>query len=155
VLDRAGRVRPAVRAALEAGVRWDLGHGSASFAFATARAALAAGLGLPSLSTDLHRGNVEGPVYDLATTMTKVLALGAGLREVLEGVTVVPAHFLGRDDRLGTLAVGREADLTLFSVQSRETSLTDSEGETLVAPQRIAPVYAIRGGRVFRCSPLP
>lgn len=153
LLDAAGTVRSSVHAAMEAGVRWDLGHGSASFAFATARAAMAAGLALQSLSTDLHRGNVAGPVHDLATTMTKFLALGSGLREVLEGVTVGPARLIGREDRLGTLAVGREADLTLFAVEHQETVLTDSEGETLASPERIVPAYALRAGRVLRCRP--
>ena len=79
----------------EAGVLMDIGHGQASFCFETARRAIGDGLVPYSISTDLHKRNIEGPVYDLATTMTKLLAVGLPFEEVLAGVTERPRLVLG------------------------------------------------------------
>jgi len=147
--DRAGHATAATAAAVAAGVRFDLGHGSESFAFASGRAALAAGLPLHSISTDLHRRNVSGPVFDLATTMTKMLGLGMGLREVLACVTSGPATSIGRADDLGCLAVGREADITLFRLDRLDAAYRDSEGQELTLPVAVRPVGCVRAGTAF------
>ena len=158
LLDRAGRVIPQAREADARGVRWDLGHGSASFAYETARAAFAAGFEIDTISTDLHRGNVRGPVRDLATTMTKLLALGVPLEAVVDKVTRRAAEAIGREDGLGRIALGREADLTLFRVvdmdgdvagagSAFEGTLVDSEGAKLRAATRILPVGVVREGK--------
>jgi dihydroorotase len=146
LLGRDRRPLPVVRSAVERGVRFDLGHGSASFSFRTARDALEAGLPLHSISTDLHRGNVRGPVFDLATTMSKLLHLGLELRDVVRLVTCGPAESLGRGHELGSLRPGACADITLFRVVEGECLLTDSERLTERAHRRIQIVSVVRGG---------
>lgn len=155
LLDRAGRPTPAALAAVRAGVRFDLGHGSESFTFASGRAALAAGLPLHSISTDLHHRNRIEPVRDLAATMTKLLGLGMGLREVLACVTSGAAASIGRGDRLGVLQPGREADLTVFRMAAREAHYKDSEGNDLATAMEVVPVAAVRAGTLHRCRSLP
>ena len=150
LLGRGGQPIPATLAAVERGLIFDIGHGSESFAFATARAARAAGLPLHSISTDLHRGNVEGPVHDQATTMSKFLHLGFSLAEVVGLSTEGPAAALHRSRDLGTLAVGREADVTVFRVERGPVTFRDSEGATMQGDQRVVPVATVRAGRVFR-----
>jgi dihydroorotase len=152
LFDRDGRPLAAVLRAIDRGVVFDLGHGSASFAFATGARARSAGLPLASVSTDIHAPNhVAGPVYDLATTMSKLMHLGWSLDEVIRLATVGPARAIGRERELGVLAVGREADLTVFEVREQRVGLTDAEGETVEARRRLIPRHALRRGRAFPC----
>src|SRR5262249_12656154 len=72
VLDAAGAVRPSVRAAVDRGVNFDVGHGAGSFSWRVARAGLEQGLLPGTISSDIHAWNVAGPVYDLATTASKL-----------------------------------------------------------------------------------
>ncbi len=152
LLDRAGRAIPAALAATARGVRFDMGHGSASFAFATGERARAAGLRLDSVSTDIHAPNhIDGPVYDLATTMSKALHIGFGLEEVVAMATEGPARSLGRERELGTIAVGREADLTVFARVDAPVRLRDAEGAEVEVQGRLVPRYAVRAGAVHTC----
>lgn len=153
VLDKAGRVRRCVRSAVARGVRFDVGHGVGSFAWSVARAALADGLMPDTISSDIHAWNVGGPVFDLATTASKLLHLGLSLTEVIRRVTSTPAACLGRDDVLGSLAPGAAADLTLLRLTSGEFRFRDSLGAEEVGGTRLEPVWVIRGGRLFSCSP--
>src|SRR6266545_4180257 len=81
ILDERGRVRDSVRAAIERGVVFDVGHGAGSFSWAVAEQALAQDIQPQTISSDLHVYNVNGPVYDLATTASKFLQLGLRLDE--------------------------------------------------------------------------
>ena len=144
----AGRVLPAVRAARERGVLFDVGHGSGSFAFETARAALRDGFPPDTISTDLHTHSIKGPVFDLPTTMSKLLALGMPLAEVIAAVTRTPARIVGLDDEIGTLAVGACADLALLRLEDGAWELTDSLGVTLPARQRLFAAGTVRNGAV-------
>ncbi|GGU78949.1 dihydroorotase [Streptomyces albospinus] len=141
---------PQVRAALERGVRLDVGHGSASFAFGTAERALAAGIRPYTISTDLHLRNAAGPVHDLTTTMGKLLALGMPLPEVIRCVTARPAEVLGKDGELGTLRVGAVADLTVLEVGAAAGPrwLVDAAGDRRGSRRWLMPVAAVRAGRL-------
>jgi dihydroorotase len=141
---------PATREAVACGVRFDLGHGSASFAFETARHALDAGLPLHAISTDLHRGCLNGPVYDMATTMAKCLHLGFTLPEVIRLSTWSPAQLIHREETLGSLANGRAADITIFRLVDGEFDFTDSERRTERATQHLEVRYTVRAGRVVK-----
>jgi dihydroorotase len=150
LLGRDRKPLPETWAAVERGVKFDVGHGSASFSFETARYALDAGLPLHAISTDLHGGNVKGPVHDMATTMTKLLHLGLSLPEVIRLSTQSPAALLRRDQELGSLACGREADITLFRVIDGNFEVTDSERRTERAGRHLQVDYTIRAGQVVR-----
>jgi dihydroorotase len=93
---------------------FDVGHRVRSFSFEEARQAPALGLAPATISSDLHRYNVHGPVFDLATTMSKFLLLGVALPEVPAKTTSVPSRLLGLDDRLGAIRQGFLADSTIF-----------------------------------------
>jgi dihydroorotase len=106
ILDANGKIRPAVRAARERGVIFDIGHGQGSFNWQVAEAAMAQDFPPTTISSDLHIYNVHGPVFDLATTVAKFLHLGLSLDDALARVTAVPARVISLAERLGTLAVG-------------------------------------------------
>jgi len=146
VLDEQGRVRAEARRAVGRGVVFDVGHGVGSFTFAVAREALRQELRPGTISSDLHVYNVRGPVFDLATTMSKFVALGLGLDDVVRMVTDAPARVIGASGRLGTLAPGAVADVTLLRLESGRFEFTDTRGESMQAGTRLVPVRVIRDG---------
>lgn len=150
LLGRDRKPSAATLAAVARGVKFDIGHGSASFAFATARPALEAGLPLHAISTDLHQGCLHGPAYDMGTTMAKFLHLGLPLPEVIRLSTWSPAQLMGRADELGTLQSGRTADITIFRVIDGEFPLTDSERQTEIGRQQLEVYYTVRAGQVVK-----
>ncbi|GAB2615687.1 amidohydrolase [Paractinoplanes abujensis] len=141
----ASPLGPAVRAAVDRGVLLDLGHGSGGFAFDVLDRQLGLGLGPHTISTDLHCRSLYGPVFDLPTTMAKVLAAGVPLPDVLAMVTARPARALGLPG--GTLDVGAPADLAVFEVRAEPHELVDSHRQTRVAPVRLINVATYVGGR--------
>jgi dihydroorotase len=149
--------RPVAEAwkALERGVGFDLGHGQGSFAWTAARHARAAEFPLHSISTDLHRGSVHGPVWTYGRTMAKCLHLGFSLEEVVKMATLGPAELIGEAKELGSLLPGTAADLTIFRVVDKPTVLTDSEGNSETGSVDVEPVHCVRAGRLFSKMKIP
>jgi dihydroorotase len=149
ILDDDGKVRPSVRAARERGVTFDVGHGEGSFSWQVAETALAQDFPPTTISSDLHVYNLHGPVFDLATTVTKFLHLGLSLDDALARVTAVPARVIGMPDQLGTLAVGAHGDAVVFDLEDGAYELRDSAREARVAGQRLVPRLVVRAGMVY------
>ena len=166
-----GEVHPVVWAALERGVTVDVGHGS-HFSFDMARRVLAAGIKPYTLGADMHGYNVHVPSegddagrsdnpffgvapFSLTHAMTELLTLGMTLPEVVATVTLHPARMLRIEDRIGSLQVGREADVSVLDQIHGRFRLTDNSGETVIAPMMLQPVFALRAGRMIEAeSPL-
>ena len=150
ILDGDGKVRRSVREAIERGVIFDVGHGRGSFSWEVAERALEQGIGPTTISSDLHVYNVAGPVYDLATTVSKFLHLGLSLEGALHKVTATPARVLGMSDQIGTLRVGAWGDAVVFDLQQGQFELHDARGETRVGRQRLVPAAVVHGGKLYR-----
>jgi len=150
ILDGDGKVRRSVREAIERGVIFDVGHGRGSFSWEVAERALEQGIGPTTISSDLHVYNVDGPVYDLATTVSKFLHLGLSLEDALHKVTATPARVLGMADQIGTLRVGAWGDAVVFDLQQGQFELHDARGETRVGRQRLVPAAVVHGGKLYR-----
>jgi dihydroorotase len=149
LLDPNGKLWPQVRDAKESGVLMDVGHGLHNLNFDVARKVLDQELFPDGVSTDGHRGNRAGPVYDLPTTMAKLMALGFSLNQVVEMATVNAAKLLGRSAELGFIRVGSPADISVLRVDEREWKAVDSQKGTIQARQALVPVYAIRNDTVY------
>jgi len=126
------------------GVHMDIGHGAASYSFAVAKRAIGEGLKPFSISTDLHLRNIDGPVHDLATTVSKVHAAGLSFEECIEAVAASPRGFLGLSGREG-LAVGKKADFTVFDVVAADEEVTDSLGDRMHIRRLFEPRLAVCG----------
>ena len=135
--------------AIARGVRLDVGHGSASFSFAVAQQAIALGILPQTISSDIYcRNRIDGPVRSLANVMAKFLAIGMSLPQVIACVTDHAADGL-RLQHKGRLAVGFDADLTIFDLKRQPVLFTDAENETLQAEQILTPLAAIRAGKGY------
>jgi dihydroorotase len=149
LLDPNGKLWPQVRDAKESGVLMDVGHGLHNLNFDVARKVLDQELFPDGVSTDGHRGNRAGPVYDLPTTMAKLMALGFSLNQVVEMATVKAAKLLSRSDALGFIRVGSPAAISVLRVEEREWKAVDSQKGTILARQALVPVYAIRNDTIY------
>ena len=124
-----GKVREEILAARARGVIFDIGHGGGSFGFGTTRGMLKAGFLPDVISSDVHVISIEGPAFDLLTTMSKFLCLGVDLPTVIKLATVNPAAAINRPD-LGTLRVGSIGEATVIDVAKGKFDYADSIGLT-------------------------
>ncbi len=134
------------------GVFMDLGHGSASFSFEVAKYALDQGIFPDIISTDLHCHNFDGPVYDLPTTMSKLLNLGMSLEHVIKCVTSSPRIALSETSKENFLVPGQKADFTAFKVESLKLKAFDSTGAELLIRKFIQPKLAVLGAKWQKCQ---
>lgn len=156
IFDGRARLLPEVWAAQERGVIFDVGHGSGSFAFEGARRAIEQGFRPNTISTDAYARNVDGPVFDLPTTMSKLLALGLTLEEIIPRVTAAPAAVLAACPAaagIGSLRAGGLADLAVLEVVEGAFAFRDSLGGTLEAGRRIRARATVRAGRLVHFPP--
>jgi len=153
LLDERGNVRSEFFDAVKRGVILDVGHGMLSFEWAVAEKGIAEGIKPDTISTDLHRGNYDGPVYDLPTTMSKFLHLGLSLEEVIEATTFKPAKVLGKEDVIGTLKPGACGDITVMKVEEGRFPLMDVVGEGRVCRRRLTVVKVIKDGEIVVAFP--
>jgi dihydroorotase len=155
ILDERGRVRPEVRAAVERGVHLDIGHGAGSFSFDVAEKALAQDLLPGTISSDVHQYNVNGPVFDLATTLSKFLHLGLSLDEVIRRASTNAANTFGFPQGLGTLREGAEADVAVFTLADGDFEFVDSLGGKRRGHQKLLPVATVKAGRIYGSASIP
>ncbi len=143
-----GKVIAEFRDAVDRGVRLDVGHSGTDFRFRDARRLMDQGYLPDTISTDLNVFNLDGPVFSLATTMSKIWHLGVELPAVIAMATVNAARSIGRLDELGSLAPGREAHVSVLRIATEATELSDGK-ETVVADQVLEPVGCLRSGAWF------
>jgi dihydroorotase len=155
ILDDRGRVLPEVLATVGRGVHLDVGHGAGSFAFDVAERAIRQDLLPGTISSDLHQFNIHGPVFDLATTLSKFLHLGLTLEQVIARVTTHPAKTFGFPAGLGTLREGAEADVAVFALLEGDFPFTDSLGRRRVGHQKLSPVATVKSGRLYGSASFP
>ncbi|WP_307746002.1 amidohydrolase/deacetylase family metallohydrolase [uncultured Pantoea sp.] len=146
ILTPQGELKAAVKQAIARGVKLDVGHGSASFSFEVARAAIAQGILPDTISSDIYcRNRLAGPVHNLAHVMSKFFSVGMTLPQVIDCVTVNAAAGL-RLQRKGQLKVGYDADLTVFSVKEETRPFIDSEGVQVAGEKHLVPLAAVVAG---------
>lgn len=150
VLDMNGRLRPEVKDARERGVLLDVGHGAGSFDWRVAQLLVDMDEAPDIISTDLHGGCVNGPTYNLATTLNKFLCLGLSLEGVLLRVTTNPGKFIGRLEGIGALKVGGVADISILDYVDGRFELFDCFRVKKVLDKGLVPVMAICRGQVLK-----
>ena len=147
VLGYDDKVIPAFKAAVERGVHVDIAHGRSSFSFRTCEAALDQGMPVHSISSDLHRGNIDVCVLSLARTLSKFRLLGLSLEDIVRATTLTPASAVGLDKiGLGSLAVGGPANISLFREIDRAVEVEDADGEKRTTRSWIEPIGCFVNG---------
>jgi dihydroorotase len=151
-----GSLLPAARAAKQRGVVIDVGHGGGSFDFTVCEPAMQQGMPPDTISSDIHSVSINTPGYPtLPWVMSKFLALGLSLEDVVARATVEPARIIGRIPGLGTLGVGAPADIAIMDLVDGPVEFVDTRNNKRSGKQKLVPWLTIRGGRPFGRPPLP
>ncbi len=119
-----GKVKPAFLEARERGVTFDVGHGNNSFSYSMAVPAIQQGFPPDTISTDLHRMSLHTSRAAMPEVMSKFLAIGMPMRDIVEKTTVAPAKKIGHPE-LGTLTPGAFADVAVLEYVKRPAGLSD------------------------------
>lgn len=146
-LGEDGKVNPAFLTGRKRGVFFDVGHGGGSFYWNIASPLTEQGFWPDSISTDLHTGSMNAGMKDMTNVMSKLLALGAPLEDVIKMSTWNPAQEIKRPE-LGHMDIGAEADLTVLALEKGQFGFVDSAGAVRAGNQRLTAEVTIRGGRV-------
>lgn len=148
ILDADGTIKPFCWSAYRKGIYFDVGHGTDSFNMEVAKHAFDEGFICKTVSTDVyHRNRVNGPVYDMATTLSKMLSLGMDLPSLIEKVTVNAATIFKLKNK-GVLQAGYDADITVFTIQDENQEVVDSNSNYYLLNKMVKPQYAIVSGQV-------
>ncbi len=146
-LVRPGQLNPALQEGRNRGVIFDVGHGGGSFLWRVAVPAVRAGFLPDSISTDLHIGSMNGGMKDMLNVMSKFLALGVPLRDVIQRSTWNPAREIGQDG-LGHLSAGAAADIAVLRVEHGQYGFVDVGGGLLRGTSRLLCEMTVRDGRI-------
>ena len=165
-VNRNGEVHPVIGAALDRGLKVDVGHGS-HFSYRLARKAIASGIVPTTLGADIHGYNTNVPApagtpdqheddenhpfagqakFSLVQAMSSMTALGLSLEQVVPMVTSHPAEMLGLSDVIGALRPGMDADVSVLVERSGRFKLRDNENTEVIAESLLQPVFCMRAG---------
>jgi dihydroorotase len=150
ILDKKGNLRDSVRDAADRGVLFDVGHGKGSFKWEVVEAALDQGLIPFTISSDLHVYNIDGPVYDLSTTISKFLHLGMTLDDAVLRSTANPAQLLGMSGRIGTLKSDARGDAVVMKLETGSFDFFDAHGACRKGGERLVPKVVIKDGKEYK-----
>jgi dihydroorotase len=169
LVDADGRVLESAKRAIDGGVILDVGHGAGGMTFASADAMIAAGLKPHVISTDLHQMSHHGPAvmssdaaaspfifvrdddtpkFDLPTALSKFMATGLTLEDVIAAATARPADLLHRGGEIGTLAPGARGDIAVFELESGRFEFKDVSGDVRTGTERLVNVETLIGGQI-------
>jgi dihydroorotase len=145
IVNADGKVNPILGEAQKRGVIFDAGHGAGSFWFRNAVPAIKQGFIPDSISTDLHTGDYT--VLSMSTVMSKFLAMGVPLNDLIRRSTVNPADEIRRQD-LGTLSVGKDADVAVLELLRGKFSYIDNGDARMDGDVKLAARMTVRAGRI-------
>jgi dihydroorotase len=149
VLDGNGKLVPEAREAADRGVWFDTAHGRKNFSFDVGRRVIEQGLLPHCISTDLTVPGRIRTVHSMTEIMTRFLGLGFTLAQVVTMSTANPARAIGAGHRLGSLAVGRQADISVLELREGDWVVHDVLGESLRVTQAVVPFVTVKRGQVF------
>jgi dihydroorotase len=147
LFDSLGKLLPYLGQARQRGIKFDLGHGFESFPWVQVIPAVRQGWLPDSISTDLYTRSMNAALKDMTTAMSKFLALGMPLSQVVALSTWNPAQLIKRAD-LGHLTVGATADVAVLNRREGRFGFLDARNLRLDASQRLECELTLREGRV-------
>ncbi|MDP6130410.1 MAG: amidohydrolase/deacetylase family metallohydrolase [Dehalococcoidia bacterium] len=152
VLGADGKLVPEAKEANDRGVWLDTAHGRMNFSFDVGERILDQGLSPHCISTDLTQPGRLRTVHSMTEMMSRFLAMGFTMDQVVTMSTLNPAKAVGADDRLGTLAVGRQADISILEVKDGEWVVYDVVGDSRRLDKALVPVMTVKRGEVFEAA---
>ncbi len=149
ILDRAGKIRDDVLDAKARGVRFDTGHGIRSFSFPVAEKAIEQGFDDFTISSDLYMLSTPFRAKSFAHVLSKFLAIGMKLEDIMDRCSTRAASFLGIEREISE---GKPAAMTVFRVEKGSFTFKDCWGIASTGTQRIVPAASILDGRLYQAK---
>jgi dihydroorotase len=146
-VDDNGKVKPFIFEAQKRGIIFDVGHGGGAFTWAQAVPSIQQGFIADVISSDLHTGSMNSGMKDMTNLLSKFLAMGLSVQNVILRATLNPANVIKRSD-LGNLSVGAVADVAVFSVRKGNFGFLDVRGKKLNGTQKMEAELTIRAGKI-------
>lgn len=150
IVDENGKVFDGIKAARERGIIFDVGHGHMNYGTKTAVAALADGFYPDVISTDmtLDKVGLSHIVRSMPQVMSKFMAMGMPLVDVVRAVTETPAELMGMKDEIGTLKSGAIADVCIMKKIDLERDYPDLIGDKISGSEALIPQLTMADGQV-------
>ena len=152
VIDENGKLVPEAKEAKERGVWLDTAHGRMNFSFDVGQRVVDQGLLPHCISTDLTLPGRQRTVHSMTEMMTRFLAMGFTLEQVVEMCTINPARALGEENRLGSLQIGMQADVSVLEIKEGDWVVYDVIGGSRTVDKAVVPVLAVKKGEVFEAG---
>ena len=147
VVDEQGNLRPFVMEAKKRGVLFDLGHGGAGFWYSVAVPAMKQGLPPNTFGTDLHRFSMNAGMKDMLNVMSKYMAMGMKLNDVIQTATWNAAKAIKHED-LGNLTEGAVADIAVIRISDGKFGFVDAGGNSIEGKQKLEAELTLRAGNI-------
>ena len=141
------KIKPFVPEAQKKGIVFDVGYGQISFAFSQAIPAIKSGFYPNSISTDIHTGSMNSSMKDILNIMSKFMAMGMSIQDVIKTVTWNPAKEI-KHEELGNLSEGAIADIAILSVREGTFGFFDYTGYKIEGKQKLECEMTIKGGKI-------
>ncbi len=129
------------------GVIFDVGHGGGSFLWRVAIPLMKAGFVPDSISTDLHVSSMNAGMKDMPNVMSKFLAMGMSIDDVIVKSTWNPAKEIQHTE-LGHLTPGAIADVAVLRVEKGKFGFVDMYGARLDGNQKLICELTVHNGKV-------
>ena len=152
VLDEKGELVPEAKEAKDRGVWLDTAHGRSNFSFDVGQRVLDQDLVPHCISTDLTLPGRIRTVHSMTEMMTRFLAMEFTLDQVVAMSTINPANAIGEGGRLGTLEVGRQADISVLGIEEGDWVVHDVVGGSKRTEKAVVPVLTVKKGQVFEAG---
>jgi dihydroorotase len=149
-LDQDGKILPEVLDAQRRGVFMDTAYGGNNFGWREAELVMSQGLAPDSIASDIQIQTRElNRLRSLLEYSSFYLELGFSVDDVLRMISITPARFLRIEDRAGSLALGRDADIAVIDLVNGNWEFKDANNVSRVGSQALVPVLTIKSGRVI------
>ena len=145
-----GKLLPAALAAKQRGVIFDVAHGGGSFDFTVAEVAIPGGCTPDTISSDIHvfSGNSPGVPF-LPNVMSKFMAIGFTLEQVVAMATIAPAKIINRAPKIGTLQLGAPGDVSIMELVEGPVTFVDTRNNKRDGKAYLKPVQTVINGVPF------
>ncbi len=146
-VDENGKVKPFIFEAQKRGIIFDVGHGGGAFYFAQAVPSIRQGFIVDVISSDLHVGSMNSGMKDMSNLLSKFMAMGLSIQDVIARATWKPAQVI-KHPELGNLSEGSVADIAVFSIRKGDFGFLDVKGNRLNGSQKLETELTLRAGKI-------
>jgi dihydroorotase len=145
-----GKLLPAAVSAKQRGVIFDVAHGGGSFDFTVAEVAIPGGCTPDTISSDIHVFSGNSPsVPFLPNVMSKFMAMGFTLEQVVAMATIAPAKIINRAPKIGTLQLGAPGDVSIMQLVEGPVTFVDTRNNMRDGKAYLKPVQTVINGVPF------